>query len=127
MRRDGGEEFGAKDRKQLADLFQELFHVVAVSFWQSRAAGRAVVEGEAACRLGFLEQTSLKKSDVRLCQVLILAEERDRGHPEVLGLVDLEPIAEHLRLADVCHRVPRLRVRPREDIDARLSHFLAFE
>src|SRR5712692_6501648 len=66
FRGDWGEEFGAKDRKQLADLFKELFHVMAVSFREPGAAGRAVVEGEATCGLGLLDQPALKKPDVGL-------------------------------------------------------------
>lgn len=125
--RDGRQEIRAEDRQDLADARQVDLHVLTIRFGELRVGGVRILQGIASGGPGFLEQTVFEVADMRFREVFVLAHEHDNGVPEVPGFMLLQPVPDHLRLADVCEVVASVRVDAKQEVDPRACELVPGE
>ncbi|MFQ5609519.1 MAG: NTP transferase domain-containing protein, partial [Woeseiaceae bacterium] len=84
---DYAEVLGINDKRQLAEAEAMYRRRAAAQLLESGSAALAVLDDSAVGRVRLLEQSALQESNVRLCQVLVLADKVDHVIPEVLSQV----------------------------------------
>src|SRR3954454_22669380 len=124
---DWRQNVGTEHRKQLKNARQEHLHIFPVRFRQPRAAGLVLFEREPVNLGCFGQQSALEISHVRLCKILVLADEDDGRNPEFFRFVLLQSVTNDLGLSDVGPGCICKRVATDEDINSCLLQFLASE
>jgi hypothetical protein len=127
LRADRQQHIGSEYRHELMDPVEKDLHIFSIRLRKSGSTRLPVHYLCSSNGSGLLDEPALKVADMRLRQVLVLADKEKHVIPKVSINVPPETVPNALGFPNIDRRPPACGIDSSEEIDARLRSFVSRE